>query len=70
LERLAELAKQLQQKKEERAELDTLLGDDSSLAEMVVQEKRQCDQELRDIEVHIVVLSLLSKILLQSFCMG
>ena len=32
-------------------ELDAMLSNDPCLAEMVVQEKRQCDQELRNIEV-------------------
>ena len=40
-------------------ELDALLRDDSSLAPIIVQEKQQCDQELKDIEVHIVILSVI-----------
>ena len=38
---------------QEKVELDTMLGDDLSMAEMVALEKQQCDQELRDIEVHV-----------------
>lgn len=35
-------------------ELDALLSSDASLAEMVAQEKQQNDQELRDLEVHVI----------------
>ena len=37
-------------------ELDAMLSNDPCLAEMVVQEKRQCDQELRNIEVDDTVI--------------
>lgn len=37
-------------------ELDALLSSDTSLAEMVDQEKQQSDQELRDIEVQRCIM--------------
>ena len=41
---------------QERAELELMLGDDSSLAEEVREEILQCDEELRKLEVGICIL--------------
>lgn len=39
----------------EKDELEALLRDDSSLAEEAVQEKEQCDHQLRDLEVYFLI---------------
>ena len=54
--------------RQERVELDAMLKDDSSLAEVIAQEKQQCDRELRDIEVIFCVMYSTIMLLLLWVC--